>query len=399
MPAFGKEVLASGPAGCGFAKLLPSFPTILIQGEAAPGLPLALSRGAGAGAQNAIGIAVIGGVVAGTVLGVLLVPVFYVVIAYKDPPRFTAAAASLTIPPPVSKRRPAWTAIAGTPARHTHALIEHDGVTVLCVRLSGYAENRSGGVARITDALDALPHSLPADPDVSTLDVTAFSNAWDDASAILTSVFTGLPCCWISGSWDQQRGGERWDLPPSERMAATPEAALDRVASWRRAGGFSLSPDGGTTTRTWRWTGRGLLISDRGRGDDCDDLWHRSRLVERTIHRARPTRIRLPWPDRTGEDHDALRRMARLVLTDDRVIEADFSEWSTGRALVSDWVDRIADLTSLETLVLPGAARERDILRAVRLLPALHTLALMPGALGPEALAELRRERPDLSLR
>jgi multidrug efflux pump len=44
-------------------------------------LPLALSSGAGAGAQNAIGIAVIGGVVAGTVLGVLLVPVFYVVIA------------------------------------------------------------------------------------------------------------------------------------------------------------------------------------------------------------------------------------------------------------------------------------------------------------------------------
>jgi len=44
-------------------------------------LPLALSHGAGAGAQNAIGIAVIGGVVAGTVLGIFLVPVFFVVIA------------------------------------------------------------------------------------------------------------------------------------------------------------------------------------------------------------------------------------------------------------------------------------------------------------------------------
>jgi HAE1 family hydrophobic/amphiphilic exporter-1/multidrug efflux pump len=42
--------------------------------------PLAISRGAGAGAQNAIGIAVIGGVVAATVLGVLLVPVFFVLI-------------------------------------------------------------------------------------------------------------------------------------------------------------------------------------------------------------------------------------------------------------------------------------------------------------------------------
>ena len=49
-------------------------------------LPLALSRGAGAGAQNAIGIAVIGGVLAGTVLGILLVPVFYVVMARKGPP-------------------------------------------------------------------------------------------------------------------------------------------------------------------------------------------------------------------------------------------------------------------------------------------------------------------------
>ena len=47
-------------------------------------LPLALSKGAGAGAQNAIGIAVIGGVIAGTVLGVLMVPAFYVVMASKQ---------------------------------------------------------------------------------------------------------------------------------------------------------------------------------------------------------------------------------------------------------------------------------------------------------------------------
>mgnify|MGYP000946422950 CR=1 FL=1 len=48
-------------------------------------LPLALSRGAGAGAQNAIGVAVLGGVAAGTILGLMLVPVFYVVIARRDP--------------------------------------------------------------------------------------------------------------------------------------------------------------------------------------------------------------------------------------------------------------------------------------------------------------------------
>jgi hydrophobe/amphiphile efflux-1 (HAE1) family protein len=43
-------------------------------------LPLALSNGAGSGAQNAIGIAIVGGVLSATVLAVLLVPVFFVVI-------------------------------------------------------------------------------------------------------------------------------------------------------------------------------------------------------------------------------------------------------------------------------------------------------------------------------
>jgi HAE1 family hydrophobic/amphiphilic exporter-1/multidrug efflux pump len=43
-------------------------------------LPLAIARGAGAGAQNAIGIAVMGGVLAATFLGVMLVPVFFVLI-------------------------------------------------------------------------------------------------------------------------------------------------------------------------------------------------------------------------------------------------------------------------------------------------------------------------------
>ena len=46
-------------------------------------LPLALANGAGAGAQNAIGIAVIGGVVAATTLGVLLVPVFFTLIVRR----------------------------------------------------------------------------------------------------------------------------------------------------------------------------------------------------------------------------------------------------------------------------------------------------------------------------
>ena len=43
-------------------------------------LPLAVSNGAGAGAQNALGIGVIGGMITGTVLAVIFVPLFFVVI-------------------------------------------------------------------------------------------------------------------------------------------------------------------------------------------------------------------------------------------------------------------------------------------------------------------------------
>ena len=43
-------------------------------------LPLALASGAGAGAQRAIGTGVVGGVLAGTFLGIFFIPVFYVVI-------------------------------------------------------------------------------------------------------------------------------------------------------------------------------------------------------------------------------------------------------------------------------------------------------------------------------
>src|SRR6267154_148464 len=43
-------------------------------------LPLALANGAGSGSQNAIGIGVIGGMLTGTVLAILFVPVFFVVV-------------------------------------------------------------------------------------------------------------------------------------------------------------------------------------------------------------------------------------------------------------------------------------------------------------------------------
>ena len=40
-------------------------------------LPLAIARGAGAGAQNAIGIGVMGGMIAATTIGIFFVPLFY----------------------------------------------------------------------------------------------------------------------------------------------------------------------------------------------------------------------------------------------------------------------------------------------------------------------------------
>src|SRR3546814_7400366 len=43
-------------------------------------LPLAVSSGAGAGGQNAIGISVAGGMFAATILAIMFVPLFFVII-------------------------------------------------------------------------------------------------------------------------------------------------------------------------------------------------------------------------------------------------------------------------------------------------------------------------------
>ncbi|MBQ2136507.1 MAG: efflux RND transporter permease subunit [Selenomonas sp.] len=46
-------------------------------------LPLALAEGAGSGARSSMGIAVVGGMLLATVLGVLVVPVLYVAVAKR----------------------------------------------------------------------------------------------------------------------------------------------------------------------------------------------------------------------------------------------------------------------------------------------------------------------------
>jgi multidrug efflux pump len=48
-------------------------------------LPLALSRGAGSGSQNAIGTGVMGGMISATVLAIFFVPVFFVLVFRSFP--------------------------------------------------------------------------------------------------------------------------------------------------------------------------------------------------------------------------------------------------------------------------------------------------------------------------
>jgi len=52
-------------------------------------LPLAVSSGAGSGAHNAIGVGVLGGMISATLIGIFLVPMFFVVVqqwlAKKEP--------------------------------------------------------------------------------------------------------------------------------------------------------------------------------------------------------------------------------------------------------------------------------------------------------------------------
>ncbi|PCC71500.1 multidrug efflux RND transporter permease subunit [Nannocystis exedens] len=102
---FAKELREQGKSGVQAAleaareRLRPILMTSLAFGLGV--LPLALSSGAGAGAQNAIGVAVLGGVTTGTFLGIALVPVFYVVIARRDPPPRTVAQVPAPVKAPV----------------------------------------------------------------------------------------------------------------------------------------------------------------------------------------------------------------------------------------------------------------------------------------------------------
>ena len=55
-------------------------------------LPMVLSKGAGSGAQNAIGTAVMGGMLSATVLAIFFVPVFFVVVRRAFPAKLKETA-------------------------------------------------------------------------------------------------------------------------------------------------------------------------------------------------------------------------------------------------------------------------------------------------------------------
>ena len=82
---FAKELMEQGRSAIDAAveavrlRLRPILMTSLAFGLGV--LPLALSSGAGSGAQNAIGIGVLGGMITGTVLCIFFVPLFYVLIS------------------------------------------------------------------------------------------------------------------------------------------------------------------------------------------------------------------------------------------------------------------------------------------------------------------------------
>jgi multidrug efflux pump len=64
-------------------------------------LPLALNKGAGSGAQNAMGTAVNGGMVTATFLAIFLVPVFFVVVRRLFPAKPAVTVADVPVTPAV----------------------------------------------------------------------------------------------------------------------------------------------------------------------------------------------------------------------------------------------------------------------------------------------------------
>jgi hypothetical protein len=301
--------------------------------------------------------------------------------------------------PMLSPTRRRWPTLADTRVRYAWRRVVRDGVGVLLVRLRGASGDRADDVARVRDGLDALGASFD-DVDVSVLDVREFSNAYGDEAAILTTVFEGVPCCWVTFHHADQVDGCRWDLPHRERLAPTVRDAVVRAVAWRRVGGFTHTFHVGECALERRWTDRGLeCVAHRNGAVETRDVFYRNRLVERVMPRV-DQRVLWPVADQTGARHDALRLGARVVLRGDRVVEVDWSPWQTRRPPPPDWIDRSLTIPSTEELVLLSVELSDDDLdRLVAGLPALRLLRLDRTRLSDALTRRLRDMRPDLQVR
>ncbi|MDD2893682.1 MAG: efflux RND transporter permease subunit [Halothiobacillaceae bacterium] len=90
----GKELVAATLAAVRM-RLRPIIMTSLAFGFGV--LPLAISTGAGSGSQHAIGTGVLGGTIAGTLLGLIFIPLFFVVVMRVFKPKPVEAIATLDI--------------------------------------------------------------------------------------------------------------------------------------------------------------------------------------------------------------------------------------------------------------------------------------------------------------
>lgn len=294
-----------------------------------------------------------------------------------------------------------WITIEGSRAQYACERVERGGVGALVVRLRGASGDRADDVSRVRDALDALAETVEPEVEVAALDVSAFSNAYGDEASILTSVFSGLACCWATPECELQVEGRRWDLPHAALLARTLDEALDRAFAQRAAGSFTLAFTDGAVTLEHRWTPRGFeVLTRRGGVDDMRDVHHRNRVVERVIFGPHARRVLMPFADRTGVAHEALRRGARLVCAGDRVVEADLGPWQTRRPLGDDWTARVADLADLERLMLLGTMPAADDLaRVVAAMPRLTELRLDRERITDALVARLHAARPGLAVR
>lgn len=300
-----------------------------------------------------------------------------------------------------TKPRRRWHTIEDSDARYAVSRVERDGVGALVVTLRGASGDRAEDVYRVLGALDDMAADFEPEVELAVLETAGFSNAYGDEAGILTSVFAGLACHWVTPWCEAQIEAERWDLPHRTLLASTLDEALDRAFARRAAGSFTVTYAGHETEIENRWTPRGYASLTRRNGrDDMLDLRHRNRIVERVLYRDVPTVVRMPFADRTGVAHEAERRGARIVYERGVAVEADLSPWQTRRPLGLDWPSRVEDLSELwQLFVLDAAPLDDDLVRVARALPKLTSLRIDRERITPELTRRLKDARPGLDVR